>query len=1136
MKNNFYAWFLLFFMGFSFALLAQQRVDITTCDNTGTGIICVAEEDSLYSLCVQITPGPCSFKKFEIDWGDGKKETFTMPTDFKKNHTYDLRNFAKSCGGGEQKFDIFIETDCATGNDNKGFRVKFNKKPRARPGVSNACEGATVRLTNNTCPSSSDVTYLWDLGNGQTSTQFLPSVTYPDPTKTYTLKLTATTPNCNSNTAEILVKLKKLPEAKYITSGYSIVNKDTVVCLSNGGTLTLDGTLSLDATQYRWNVSPSDYKFINNTNANSPKPVIQFSKSGTYTITLTATNDCGQSKPLLCKHEVIASPQLSLPKQADVCQAPFRYKFTPQSGVSYTLNGKAFDPNAGEDLAFQSTPYVVEAALPNPCGGTLTERDTFLVAALTQVKITTPPRDTTLCVGNAALVLAANVVGGSWSGSSLVETQGTRTLFNPKTLGRYTLRYVVGSGSCVARDSLIINVQGVQAVARDTAVCGGGAGGYIRLSASPTGGRWTTGECSNCLKGDSLLLTGLNRDQINLIYEVTSSAGCRATARAVVSIGRPKADFDLADGCAGGLPKLNNRSTGASSYRWFVNGVAVANVASPQLNLPTGRVTVKLVVGTGACTDSITKQITITAPPVSAKFTASVTQGCSPLRVVLTATETERADVEYNWAIGDATTPFRGFQPPPQVFQNNSTRDRVFKIKFNTRNGCGVKNDSVEATVRPLAKAEIGLDSTAFRCTPATVKFSNRSTGHDKPQSRWIFGDGSTRTTPNDTVWHEFAARDTARTYYIRLEVASACGRDTDQVSIRVFPTIVRPLFTLSQAKACPNEPIRLTDATVPKPTRWVWKFGDGEISTQANPTHTYKSPGNYKITLTAYTPCGYDSTRSPVVFTVTEAPKGDFKPETPFGCATQPLRFVNASSPSLGYVWDFGDGSKLDSLNYSPTHTYRDSAPRTVTLTLYGDTKGCKTDIKKPLAIRPKTIADFRAASDSIFCSPGPVQLLNLSKNAEQWRWTFSDGQTSTLENPTLLFPKGHYDAKLVVSAGGVCRDSVERLLAFVVDSCQVEIPQAFTPDGNGIGDRYTLFGTGIQRIKYLRIRNRWGEIIFEMNNVPAGSQQPSESWDGTFNGQLMPADMYVFEAEVAYVGVKQERKLKGNFYLIRK
>lgn len=1121
---------LFLFYSLAYSLVqAQERVDITTCDATSAGVICISPTDSLYELCVKLKPGPCTSKIYEVEWDDGKKEDITLSGEITLKHTYDLKEFVKNCSSGSVRFDIFIQSK-ACPNDNKGFRVTFNKKPQARPAAGFACEGSAVRLSNNSCPTSSDVSFLWDLGNGQTSTTISPAVTYADPNQTYKVKLTATSQNCGVSSAQIDVKLKKLPEAKYVTSGYSVVNTDTVICLSNGGTLTLDGTISIDATSYQWSISPSDYKFINGTNARSPKPVIQFTKSGNYTINLVAENECGKSKPFPCPHKVIDSPTLNLPRQADVCQTPFRYKFTPQTGVSYTLNGRNFDPSMGEDLMFQTAPYVIQATIPNPCGGVITDRDTFLVNALTPVKITSLRPDTTLCLGTAAVPLVAGTPNGVWSGSALIEIQGTNRIFNPKTLGTYLIRYVVGSGTCSARDSLTVNVEGIKPDAKDLTACQGTA--FLKLQATPTGGRWTG--CPNCLRGDTLIISALTTNQVRLTYELTSPKGCRTTDDATINIGRPKADFAISNGCAGAMLRPTNNSTGAANYVWLVNSTNVSSVASPQLSLPQGLSKVTLIAGSGACADTLTRDVTITAPPATATFTLNQTQGCAPLNVTFTPAGTQAATTDYTWAFGDGTQ-HTGFQPPAKVFDNRERTD-TFTATFTVKNTCGEQKTNQTITVRPLATAEIGVDSTTVRCTPAQITFSNRSTGHDKAQSRWFFGDGTSRTSGADTLKHWFSARDSARTYRVRLEAVSACGRDSAEVAIRVFPTIVKPLFELSKLEVCPGESIQFKDATTPKPERWVWKFGDGGVDTRANPTHAFVQPNrDYVVTLIAYTTCGSDSTQKTVK--VTQLPTGDFRLETPLACQGQPVQFVNLSNPQLGFVWDFGDGSPLDSVNYSPRHIYTTNANNlSATLTVHRGSTACKSlPIRKSVPIIARAVADFRIEGDSLICAPGPVRLVNRSQNADTYKWYFSNGRTSDAQSPVLPFPKGQYDVKLVVSNRGVCKDSTFRTSAFEVDSCTVVVPQAFTPNKDGIGDRYTLFGSGIKEIVNLRIRDRWGEVIFEMKNVPAGSQNDGEAWDGTFDGREMPADMYVVETEIVYIEASKRERLRRNFYLIR-
>ncbi|MCF0070789.1 PKD domain-containing protein [Dyadobacter sp. CY261] len=78
-----------------------------------------------------------------------------------------------------------------------------------------------------------------------------------------------------------------------------------------------------------------------------------------------------------------------------------------------------------------------------------------------------------------------------------------------------------------------------------------------------------------------------------------------------------------------------------------------------------------------------------------------------------------------------------------------------------------------------------------------------------------------------------------------------------------------------------------------------------------------------------------------------TEAPTGTF--ESPgLACDNSPVKFANLSHPELGFVWDFGDGSPIDSLNHSPEHLYSRPATYQVTLSIFRNTQACKVIAKK--------------------------------------------------------------------------------------------------------------------------------------------------------------------------------------------
>ena len=73
--------------------------------------------------------------------------------------------------------------------------------------------------------------------------------------------------------------------------------------------------------------------------------------------------------------------------------------------------------------------------------------------------------------------------------------------------------------------------------------------------------------------------------------------------------------------------------------------------------------------------------------------------------------------------------------------------------------------------------------------------------------------------------------------------------------------------------------------------------------------------------------------------------------------------------------------------------------------------------------------------------------------------------------------------------------------------------MPNAFTPDGDGLNDKLMIRGAGIT-VKSFRIFNRWGILVFEKLNFMAND--PNYAWDGMVRGVPANPDVYVYTAEV--------------------
>jgi gliding motility-associated-like protein len=111
---------------------------------------------------------------------------------------------------------------------------------------------------------------------------------------------------------------------------------------------------------------------------------------------------------------------------------------------------------------------------------------------------------------------------------------------------------------------------------------------------------------------------------------------------------------------------------------------------------------------------------------------------------------------------------------------------------------------------------------------------------------------------------------------------------------------------------------------------------------------------------------------------------------------------------------------------------------------------------------------------------------------------------------------------------------EAQKQILVSVDKRRRVFAPNAFTPNGDGENDSFTLFvGTGAKRVLKFSIFNRWGAMIHDAQR----DMKPNDdalSWDGIFNGVVSATDTYVWVAEVEFEDGETE-VFKGDFTLVR-
>lgn len=228
--------------------------------------------------------------------------------------------------------------------------------------------------------------------------------------------------------------------------------------------------------------------------------------------------------------------------------------------------------------------------------------------------------------------------------------------------------------------------------------------------------------------------------------------------------------------------------------------------------------------------------------------------------------------------------------------------------------------------------------------------------------------------------------------------------------------------FSGTPTTGLPPLSVVFTDLSQNSVNTWAWDFGDGNTSTQQNPSNSYSSPGMYTVNLTVTGPGGMDSiNKTDYIQVIYYPPTSDFTADITSGIAPLTVNFSDLSQDSVDtWTWNFGDGNTSNIQN--PQHIYINPGLYTVSLTVAGPGgigTNTKTDYIDVHYAAPT--AGF-VGSPTSGLPPLAVTFTDLSADSvNTWSWTFGDGSTSNVQNPAHQYQNsGTYTVGLTVSGPG--------------------------------------------------------------------------------------------------------------------
>ncbi len=184
-------------------------------------------------------------------------------------------------------------------------------------------------------------------------------------------------------------------------------------------------------------------------------------------------------------------------------------------------------------------------------------------------------------------------------------------------------------------------------------------------------------------------------------------------------------------------------------------------------------------------------------------------------------------------------------------------------------------------------------------------------------------------------------------------------------------------------------------------------------------------------------------------------------------------------------------------------------------------------TVIPIPQIQLPPEVTVLAGTSVQLFAS-----VLNNVKLTD-FKWTPADSTLSCIECPRpIATPVVTTTYSVTVATTEGCATSGSTTIRILCDNSQVFIPNTFTPNGDGVNDRFFVSGRGLGKVTRMAIYNRWGEMIYE--SLGAQANDGGVGWDGTYKGQVLAPDVFIYRIDVL-CSTGEPFSFKGDISLVR-
>jgi gliding motility-associated-like protein len=582
---------------------------------------------------------------------------------------------------------------------------------------------------------------------------------------------------------------------------------------------------------------------------------------------------------------------------------------------------------------------------------------------------------------------------------------------------------------------------------------------------------------------------------------ITGPGGCTDTISKRIEVRGPKGSFTYspAVGCNPSTVTFTATTSNRVSFVWdFSDGTTVAttdSIITHVYTAPGDYVPKMILFDASGCSLPVIGSDAIKVIGIDPVFQPDVLRVCDSGYVNFqNNTVSNDLITNYTWNFGDGT--FSNDQQPSHHYSSPG----IYSVQLTatTQTGCTASFTSNE-TIKVFISPVISIQGDNSACVPASLNFSGHVIGGDASTLnwKWNFGNGQISSVQNPAP----QLYNISANYIVSSVVIDDHGcKDSVATPVNIHPL---PNTNAGNDLVVCKGSSRQLNATGALNYSWSPSTGLSCINCS--------NPFVLPVDTTIY-----------VVTGVSEF--GCIKPDTLQVNVRKPFKLTVSPDDSLcagefthlfasgadKYTWVPSTG--LD----NPNSATPKANPSVTTLykVIATDNDNCFTDTASVL-ITVSSLPTVKAGNNVTVDVASTAQLhATGSKDITSWSWTPQYQLTCfDCPDPRVIGKQTTtYTVKVKNAAGCVSND---HLTVFVTcNNGNLFIPNTFSPNGDGMNDKFYPRGTGLGIIRSFRVFNRWGELIFERINFNANDA--SAGWDGTYKGQKLSPDVFVYTCEV--------------------